>query len=209
MVHKSLLLVILSLLGMSTAFGQGSVEIQPFIGYIGGGGIPVDANDLSVNKIKFDSSASYGVTLGYNATEYLGFEFLWNHQSTEAVAELRGGGQLDRTIDTSLNQYHGNFIAHFSGEDDALRPFMLVGLGATSASGEGSSETNFSFGVGGGLKYFVSQNIGFRVQGRYAPTYLFSEPGGYWCNWWGACWVSSNDKFLNQFDASAGVIFRF
>ena len=63
--------------------------------------------------------------------------------------------------------------------------------------------------VWAGLKYFFSQHIGLRLQARYAPTYLFSEAGGVWCNWWGVCWVVSNDKFLNQFDTSAGVIFRF
>lgn len=209
MAYRSLLLLLISFVGVSTALGQGTIEIQPFIGYTVGGTIPVNSNDLNIREIKFDGGSSYGATVGFNATEHLGFEFMWKRQSTEAVGKLSGGGDFEETIGVNLDQYHGNFILHFTDEDEAVRPFALIGLGATRGAGDGSSQTNFSFGVGGGLKYFFSQHIGLRLQARYAPTYLFSEAGGVWCNWWGVCWVVSNDKFLNQFDTSAGIIFRF
>jgi hypothetical protein len=85
----------------------------------------------------------------------------------------------------------------------------LFGLGASDISGGGSSTTKFSTALGGGVKFFATRHLGFRVQARYAPTYLYSTTRGVWCNWWGYCWVVPNNHFLDQGDVTAGFVFRF
>ena len=198
------------------AFGQHDYEVQGFVGNMYGGTIPVTAslpNVGGINKISMNSSISYGLTAGINFADHFGAEFLWNHQPTQAAGKLVGGGEFPTKIDVSNNQYHGNFLFYFKPADSKFRPYALVGLGATNSSGKLTtgdvSATKFSYGLGGGLKYYFSDNIGIRVQARYAPTYLYSTNDGLWCGWYGYCWVITDSHYLNQGDITVGATFRF
>jgi Outer membrane protein beta-barrel domain len=203
-------LIFASLLsGALPALAQQRFEIQPFVGYKFGGGADVAENIYRINRINIDSSLAYGATLTYNLSENFGVEFLWNRQQTHASGALNGGGTYPQKIGVTLDQFHGDFLLSLTGHGSKLEPFILVGLGATDMHGAGSSTAKFSFGVGGGVKYFVSRHLGFRIQARYAPTYLYSTSGGIWCNWWGVCWVVPNDHFLQQGDVTGGIILRF
>lgn len=200
--------ILLLLLGSAApSRAQGKFEIQPFVGYKFGGGTDVAPNFLGVNRINFDSSIDYGVTATYNASEHFGVEFLWNRQPTNATASYSGGGTYPAKVGVNLDQYHGDFL--YSFHKGKLEPFILVGVGATNISGAGSSTTKFSWGVGGGVKYFFSEHLGVRAQMRYTPTYLYSTNGGVWCNWWGYCFVVPNDHFLNQGEVTTGIVLRF
>jgi len=191
------------------AAAQYRFEIQPFAGYKYGGGANVGGNALGLSRINIDSSIAYGATVTLNPSENFGLEFLWNRQPTNASGTYSGGGTYPTKIGVTLDQFHGDFLLSFAGHGSKVEPFVLVGAGATDMHGAGSSTTKFSFGVGGGVKYFVSRHIGFRAQARYTPTYLYSTNGGVWCNWWGYCWVVPNDHFLQQGDVTGGIIFRF
>jgi len=210
--RTTLLLTLTAVLFAGSALGQGRFEIQPFVGYKFGGTVPVYSEvgeDLNIDKVQFKSGVAYGLTVGADLSEMVGLEFLWNRQESQAVGKLKGGGEYAERIDANIDQYHGNFLFHFMDRDESLRPYFLVGIGASRASGADNSITKFSWGLGGGLKYFFTENMGVRLQVRYAPTYLYSTAGGVWCNWWGFCWVMPNDHFLNQGDATAGWTFRF
>ena len=191
------------------SMAQQRFEFQPFIGYKYGGGVDVSGNALGISRINIDSSIAYGATLTFNPAENLGLEFLWNRQPTNATGSYHGGGTYPQKIGVTLDQYHGDFLFSLAGHGSKLEPFVLIGLGATNMHGQGSSTTKFSFGLGGGVKYFVSPHLGFRLQARYTPTYAYTSSGGIWCNWWGYCWSVPNDHFLNQGDVTAGVILRF
>ncbi len=186
-------------------------EIQPFVGYKYGGSVPVQPVSTApgITEVNTNSSISYGVTGGFNFTENFGLEFLWNQQPTQATGRLFNGADYSQKVDTTLNQYHGNFVITLRDPDSRLRPFLLLGFGATNISGPGSSFTRFSYGLGGGVKYFLKPNTGIRIQARYAPTYLYSTAGGVWCNWWGYCWLMSDNHYLNQGDVTVGWFFRF
>ncbi|MCW5977492.1 MAG: hypothetical protein KIT09_05420 [Bryobacteraceae bacterium] len=45
--------------------------------------------------------------------------------------------------------------------------------------------------------------------GLLATTYLYSTPGGLWCDWWDYCSVAPNPTFFRAMDATLGRIFRF
>jgi opacity protein-like surface antigen len=65
-----------------------------------------------------------------------------------------------------------SFIGH---ENKKIEPFLLFGLGATDMHGAGSSTTKFSWAVGGGVKFFVSRHVGFRIQVTQNPKTRQSE----------------------------------
>jgi opacity protein-like surface antigen len=208
MITKTICSTLLLCLCCIPTLAQERFEVQPFVGYKFGGGTPVSSNDLDINRINFNSSAAAGVAFGINATETFGLEFLWNRQPTQVHGRLNDGGKHPEQFDAKLDQFHGNLLFNFN-PDEKLRPFILLGLGATRAASSDASKTNFSFALGGGIKYFFTENMGVRLQARYTPTYLFTTSGGTWCNWWGVCWVVPNDHYMNQADVTVGWIFSF
>lgn len=188
---------------------QQRFEIQPFGGYKYGGGVDVAGNPLGFNRINVESSLSYGVTATFNPAARLGLEFMWDRQPTHATGSFSSGGTYPTKVGFTMDQYHGNILFSFADHESKLEPFLLVGFGASDMHGGGSSTTKFSFGVGGGVKYFMTRHLGFRAQARYTPTYAYTSNGGVWCNWWGYCWVVPNDHFIQQGDVTGGVVVRF
>jgi len=206
---KTILTLTVLLVSGLPCLAQYKFEIQPFGGYKYGGGVNVGINPFGVDRINVESSVSYGVTATFNPAARLGFEFLWDRQPTKASASYNGGGTLPTKVGFTMDQYHGDILFSFADHGSKVEPFALVGFGASNMHGGGSSTTKFSFGVGGGLKYFMTEHFGLRVQARYTPTYAYTTSGGIWCNWWGYCWSVPNDHFINQGDVTGGIVIRF
>ena len=73
--------------------------------------------------------------------------------------------------------------------------------------------------MGGGTKFsgtgafgvkvfpFASPKFGLRAEVRWTPTYIKSDPGGWWCGYWG-CYVVEDAQYANQWELSGGFIFR-
>lgn len=193
-------------------WGQGRFEFQPFVGLKTGGNVPVACNfcpsELNFLKISLNGSVNYGATLGVNATDNFGVEFMWNRQPTVVVGRLSIGNS-GRHVDINVDQYQGNFLYTFFEKENKFRPFILAGVGGTKLKAGGEGDWRISYGVGGGVKYFFNPRMGVRVQARYTPTYLYATADGAWCSWWGYCFITSNGHYLQQFDVTAGWIFRF
>ena len=66
------------------------------------------------------------------------------------------------------------------------------------------SETKFSWGFGGGVKYFPWEGLGFRGHVRYTPTMLNDEDAGDFCDPFGFC-----QGTLQQVEIAAGGVVRF
>lgn len=206
----SLLSALLCLVILPSAFAQ-RIEIGGFVGGQLNGGL--DLSTSLFRRIDVHNSMNYGVTAGYLFGEHYGLEFQWNHTAADTFAQPVVGGSDIKVFTLDQNQYMGNFLFHFTGEESALRPFAFVGLGASSLSTNRtgvSGATRFAFSVGGGAKYNLSRHFGLRGQLKYSPTYLTTTDGGYWCDpFWGGCWVVGNNHYLNEFDITGGVTFRF
>jgi hypothetical protein len=138
---------------------------------------------------------------------------------------LAGGGK-EEFADMSVYNYHGIFTFHMADQDSPLRPFFLLGLGATNYSAKNPRDpvnlpqpgtddvrslTKFSTTWGGGVKFFPSPGIGFEFKARWTPTYIKTDPGGYWCNpfWPWQCWIVGDDQYSHQGEFGGGVVFRF
>jgi opacity protein-like surface antigen len=209
---RNLLCVFLAALAAAAPGYSQNFEIHPFVGAKFGGRLPVSGTtpaSPNIATIQLEPSISYGAAAGYNFTGNLAAEFLWSRQPTVALGQLQTGGSESPNVDVNVDQYHGNLLFHFTEPARRFRPYFLIGFGVSHIQGNGSSQTKFSYGLGGGLKYFFNDHTGVRFQARYAPTYLYSTPAGIWCNWWGYCWALRNDHFLNQGDVTAGWIVRF
>ena len=133
--------------------------------------------------------------------------------------ELEGSSNRELTSMT-INNYHGVLTVHGGTFSSTVRPFFMVGLGATQylpsdVMGQSiDSEVKFSGTLGGGVKLYGSEKIGFSLSGRWTPTYIKSDPAGmycspYWSPWWGpSCVVLEDTDYSNHFEFAGGIIFR-
>jgi hypothetical protein len=173
------------------------------------------------NRIDPAAGFSYNFTFGVYATEQAEIEFLWSRQSsTLEITGVSPAPQLNG--DMTVSNYHGNFVYNFGDVDTVARPFVFVGLGATSygsavfAAQGGFAQgrtvpgvTRFSWSLGGGVKGWASKNVGFKGMVRWVPTYISTDAYGWWCDPFWGCTVVGNAKYSNQFELSGGVVARF
>jgi opacity protein-like surface antigen len=184
------------------SFAQ-TIEVTPFVGYSFGGSLQ---DSVTGTKLDIKDSESYGGILAYRTSRETTIELLYSHQSTE----LRAKGPVSTTSLTDLDM---DYI-HFGGSyvwypKRKLRPFIQASLGATLLNPQRAdldSETRFSFGIGGGAKYFFTKNIGLRLDGRALGT-LIDNDSAIFCS--GGCTIRVSGSTLWQFEGTLGLIFAF
>jgi len=205
-----ILAVIWLMLLAATAFGQ-NFEITAFGGgQINGG---MDLSTSVFHRIEVRNGTNYGLGAGYLLGDHFSAEFTWTYNKADTVAQPQGGVSSVKLFNLDTNQYFGNFLFHFANRETPLRPFLLLGAGATNlhpAVTGLKGATRFAFAVAGGAKYNFSRRLGLRLQAKWSPTYLTTTSDGIWCDpFWGGCWVVGNSHFLHEFDATAGLTLRF
>ncbi len=193
-----------------SAFAQ-NFEITGQIGGQVNGG--VDLSTSLFHRIEVANGVNYGITAGYLVGEHYGAEFQWNHNSADTTAQPIGGGSSIKLFSLHQNQYMGNFLFHFTPKESRMRPFLFFGLGANSLDPDVSGvsgATRFVYSFGAGAKYNMGNHFGLRGQFKWAPTYLTTTNGGYWCDpFWGGCWTVGDSHYLHEFDFTGGITFRF
>jgi len=196
------------------------MELIPFFGYTFSNGVNVSIADAGsgvfVDKITPKSGVTWGFQADVLASETFAIGFLYSDQSS--TLELREvNGQKNDITDMKVRNYHAMFTYNMGEEDDPMRPFFFGGLGATQYSPDDimgnsvDSNSRFSTTWGGGLKFFTSEHIGVRTMLRWTPTYIKSDPAGYWCSpfWPGGCWLVSEAHYSHQWEFNAGLALRF
>jgi hypothetical protein len=98
----------------------------------------------------------------------------------------------------------------FRNSEVKLRPYVVGGLGFTHDSNSNSTpnRTEFSWSIGGGVKYYASRHIGFRADVRYLPTYGSSSNATY-CDPFFGCYTTRVSNYLNRANIIGGIIFKF
>jgi hypothetical protein len=198
------------LFGATTAMAQ-NVELTGFVGRQMNGGL--DLSTAFFRRIDVQNGTNYSLAAGFLRGDYYGAEFMWAYNKADTVAQPKGEGSDVKVFTLDINQYIGNFLIHFARREKAVRPFVLLGVGATSlhAARVGvDGSTRLVGDLGGGVKYNFSRHLGLRLQAKWSPAYLATTKAGYWCDpVWGGCWVVGDNHYLNEFDATAGVTLRF
>jgi opacity protein-like surface antigen len=219
--RKAIVLAVAALmLSAGPAMAQGKVEVSGIFGWTLSDGVTGSAilapDGNSYNAVDLKDSFNWGLMFGVMASDNFEVGFMYNQQ----LSALRLEGTADRELgDMAINSYHGYFGYNFGDADARLRPYILVGFGATdygsvnytNVQGQAAStsgETQFSTTWGAGLKFYPSPRVGLRFGMRWTPTYIKSDPGGWWCGYWG-CYMTGDPQYANQFDFSGGLTIRF
>jgi len=193
------------------------VEFIGTIGYTWSEGIDVNNLELPeghgvVNRLNIESGRSYGAGVEVLVTPEVALGFNWGRQDGRLTARLAGQGSRDVT-DMQVDNYHGTVTVHFPDPWRTSTPFFLFGLGGTKYffddfdGQKAEGDTRFSSTWGFGFKFHGEGALGLRIMGRWTPTYIKSEPGGYWCNYYG-CWATSKLDYSHQFELTGSVSLR-
>ena len=159
---------------------------------------------------------SYGLTAEWAFRPNATIELLWSHQETDLKLNFRqappegySGVLSPLKIDTI--QIGGLWM--FGRDRAKLRPYVNLLLGASiiaPSSPQFDALVRFSGSVGGGAKLYFSDLLGARLGVRFMPVYINSTSTGWgYCDPWWGCYTYYDSNYLNQFDAHAGLIFRF
>ena len=182
-------------------------EITPFAAYRIGGQFDEKDGD---GQFELNESDAQGIMLNIRANPNGQYELLYARQDTEV--DTQGLFVNDPLIDLDVEylQIGGTYL--FDGEN--TRPFIALTLGVTHFDpqpAEFDSESYFSASFGGGVQLNASQRIGVRIEGRVFTTLVESD-SDIFCSSTdgvGACLIQVDGTTLTQWEARAGLVFRF
>ena len=209
---------LLVMAGVVPAFAQ-KVEVSGFVGWSITDGVdsdPVLAGDGNIyDTVEPNDSAIYGFTIGALVGEGAEVGFRWAQQPTTLLIK----GTSEREIgDMNITSYHGYFAYNFGEVDAPMRPFVMIGLGATNYGSVDATiagvnrslggETQFSTTWAAGVKVHA-RAVGLRLAAEWTPTYIKTDSAGWWCDPYWGCYLVGNSQYSHQFQFNAGVMFRF
>jgi outer membrane protein W len=205
--------------GISTN-AQQRFEVTPFVGYETSGSYPLTNQSNSgaaaalVNQLRVNDALAFGTFLDYSVTENAQLEFMWNRNNTSYSAQSILTGQYFKAYNSTVDQFQFGGLYMFRSSDVRLRPYVAGSLGFTHDSNNPIStgfttvqdRTEFSYSVGGGVKYYINRHVGLRGDVRYLPTYGSSSDELY-CYY--GCYYASVAHFLNRGSFVGGIVFKF
>jgi opacity protein-like surface antigen len=212
---KLLALVLVLAFAATAAWAQGRIEISPWVGYRTTGSI--SGSQTTYTDFHIEDGLAYGLSLGYRLNPKMTIEVRWSRVGSSVTAH---GLTFVKTkvADIDTDTYHANFLFFWRGEEYKVRPYFVMGLGAISANAKNvqvgeqivnpSAEWRFSWNMGLGMQAQIREKIGLKLQAIWLPTYINST-SGWWVDWWGNAWIVPISNYMNQFEFSAALVFRF
>jgi len=214
---KKILLLAIILFASQEIFAQ--IEIGGFGGWLWTGSIPAWRQDIKVSD-----EGNYGATIGYRLRDDMQVDFEWNHTSNTATfrpydfSGFPSGDPVNVRLTTNYYMLGFNYLVP---GNEPLMPYGLLNLGLMTSSSESyddgssivpsNSETWFTAGLGGGFRYYLSDNIGIKLQARLLLPMQFSSIG-FGCGigtGGGGCGAGVNTyTSIIQGDFTGGIVLR-
>jgi opacity protein-like surface antigen len=207
--RKALFLALLfALVGVPGARAQHEFEVTPFGGSRFGGVIDVNTN--SVDYLPIKSTWNYGVTADYTIWPQLQAEFEFNHQPTTLDQHVVATDSRQFLTSADIDMYQWGFNFSLKPPEARLQPFIVGGLGFThfKADDDLPFSNRFSYNLGLGAKYFLSQHVGLRAEARWSPSRTTTQNEVFFDPFFGPQVVAVSSH-AEQGQANIGIIFRF
>ncbi len=184
------LVAVMLLTAAGTAVAEqraGAITLSPFVG-----GYTFDGVE------RLETRPTYGLRVGYDITKNIGVETTFGYLSTKST---KPGGQISPNIGSNLNVYNYRLegIYNFMPQSK-LVPFVALGAGGSTISNRAKGEKSNNDGTanaGGGIKYFLSEDIALRADTRAIMSFHHSID-----------FKGSGDNWLN-YEYTLGVQFLF
>jgi hypothetical protein len=187
----------------------GRVELTPYGAYSLGGTFNELESDAAV---ELQDSGNFGLLLNVRQAANTQWEILYSQQRTDA--EVTGLVTGDEILDTTVHYLQGG--GTYQGDGEIVRPYLAATIGVAhfDVTTEGyDSDTYFSFSIGPGLQIWPNSRLGLRFEARAfgslvrsdSSLFCLSDPA----NGTAGCAFTVSGDVLWQFQAMAGVVFRF
>jgi hypothetical protein len=209
-VYRLVLIILIAGMAMVSTARAAGIEITPFTGYTAGGDF---TNTATGQSLSFDETSSYGIMLDFKQAGdprqpgEAWIELYYSRQQTKLKADQAAFISAP-LFDVNVEYYHlGGTYSQATGN---VRPFVVGTFGATRMTPQKDgfqSETKFSLSLGGGVKLYLTERVGLRLDARWFGT-LFNGSGAAFCSG-GQCLVNVQGDVLSQYSANAGVILAF
>jgi len=180
------------------------IQITPFLGYRVGGDFE---DNLTGIELSLSESETYGIIFNRDTSPGTQAEFFYSFHPSSLTANGNVTPGVLTDVDVEYFHLGGK---QYLGQGTA-RSFVVASVGATHFSPHAASlqsDTRFSLGLGGGVELGGEGRIGFRLEGRGFVTF-FNDETAIFCGSPGGCAVFVEGNALLQFEALAGVTFKF
>lgn len=189
----------------------GTVEINPFAGYLFGGSFGrarTDFNEPFGLHLDVADDANYGGRIGYNFNSHFELEFEYAQTDTTFQIHSNRSFAPDQSLGDLKIQYFMGYATFNFGHGRAV-PYFTVGGGAADLSprfsgASSASDTRYTAAIGGGLKYFLNPHFGLRFDGRLYSTYLSTTD--FYC---GPYYVCTQSNWLTNGVLNGGLLVAF
>ncbi len=182
-------------------------ELTPYVGYSVGGTFSEKDGD---GRVELNESNVQGIIFNVKAKEKGQYELLYSRQSTDANTSGFSPGDPTIDIDVEHLQFGGTYL--FDGED--TRPFLALTLGASRFDPRyagARAKTFFSASLGAGIHLAATRRFGVRLEARAFSTFV-DKNNSIFCGsdgGEGSCLILVEGNLLIQWEARAGLVFRF
>ena len=184
-----------------------AIEVTPYIAYRTGGQFDGQQNS---GELEIGDSSAFGIIVNGYVQYNTQWEFFFAKQGADLDTQGLFADNPVFDIDVEYYQLGGTY----QFESDYFRPFFALTLGMSrfkpDAEGFGS-ENFFSASAGLGLQLNATKNIGVRLEGRVYTSFIESD-SDIFCRsavGQGSCLILLEGTTLTQWEARAGVVFRF
>lgn len=183
------------------------VEITPYYGFMLAG--KINFNDGSLN---IKDNPNYGVILNFELDRRNGLylELSYDRLDTRATYKPYGEYQVETDIFDLFIEYYqlGALYNKPLSKQASAFGFFTGGVARFSPiTTQYGDDYRFAITGGGGVKYFFTQSIGVRLQGRIKLPIYFSG-GGVYLGSGGTGFYMGSGTALFQMDLTAGLIYR-
>lgn len=179
------------------------MEISPVSGYRSGGSFE---DPTTHETLDLDEGASYGLIINKDHDANTQWEFAYSHQDTEL--QLGPTFTANRRFDLDVDYF--SVGGAYVWREARLQPFIGAAAGIAYLAPQDSaydSETRFLLQLSGGYKYFLSPNLGLRIEARGYAVLMDSDAAIFCGN--GACVARVQSDGFGQVEINAGLDLRF
>jgi Outer membrane protein beta-barrel domain len=202
------------LLAADSARAQERFEVTPFVGYETSASYPIfvmtgPVGTDPVDRLRVNGSTAFGGFFDYSLTENFQPEFMWNRNNTSYGAHDIVTDSYVSAYHSIIDQYQFGGLFMFRSSEEKIRPYVAMSVGFTHEfnGNNAPNRTEFSYSLGGGVKYYLSRHVGLRGDLRYLPTYGSSSNELY-CGPFG-CYYGNVSHYLNRGSFTGGIVFKF
>ena len=189
--------------GLTPAWAQ-RFEFTPFLGYQFGGQLSDREGDINIRDM-----GNFGFLINADVRSGAKAEFSYTRQETELELREYQSGKKRDLFKMAVEYYMLGGV--YQVDQGQMATFGTLSLGIARFDPykvDTDSEYRFAFSCGVGSKFFLSDRIGRRFQGRLLIPFQWAG-GGLWCGTDGCSVGMSGGSSILQADVSGGLIFAF